>query len=79
MLPSTISPKLAAVIEESKRLTQTERLVLARTLLDSILSDEALEEIDWNELGLASFQRDWDNDDDAIYDHWREHYGVTEG
>ncbi len=79
MLPSTISPKLAAVIEESKRLTQTERLVLARTLLDSILSDEAMEEIDWNELGLASFQRDWDNDDDAIYDHWREHYGVTEG
>ena len=79
MLPSTISPKLAAVIEESKRLTQTERLVLARTLLDSILSDEALEEIDWNELGLAFFQRDWDNDDDAIYDNWREHYGVTEG
>ncbi len=79
MLPSTISPKLAAVIEESKRLTQTERLVLARTLLDSILSDEAMEEIDWDELGLASFQRDWDNDDDAIYDHWREHYGVTEG
>ena len=79
MLPSTISPKLAAVIEESKRLTQTERLVLARMLLDSILSDEAMEEIDWDELGLASFQRDWDNDDDAIYDHWREHYGVTEG
>jgi hypothetical protein len=48
-------------------------------LLDSILSDEAMEEIDWDELGLASFQRDWDNDDDAIYDHWREHYGVTEG
>jgi hypothetical protein len=73
MLPS-ISPKLADVIAESKRLTQTERLVLARTLLDSILSDEALEESDWNELGLTSFQKDWDNDEDAIYDDWRAHF-----
>ena len=79
MLPTSISPKLADVIEESKRLTQTERLLLARMLLDSILSDEVLEDIDWNEMGLASFQKDWNNDEDAIYDNWRAHYGVEEG
>jgi len=79
MLPTSISPKLADVIEESKRLTHTERLLLARVLLDSILSDEVLEDIDWNEMGLASFQKDWDNDEDAIYDNWRAYYGVEEG
>ncbi len=74
MLPTSISPKLADVIEESKRLTHTERLLLARVLLDSILSDEALEDIDWNEMGLAPFQKDWENDEDAIYDNWRAHF-----
>ncbi len=79
MLPSTISPRLAKVLEESKQLTQTERLLLARTLLDSILADEALEEVDWMALGLTEFQKEWDNEDDAIYDDWRAHYGVKEG
>jgi len=79
MFSTTISPQLADVIAESKRLTQTERLLLARTLLDSILSDETLEEMDWMALGLAEFQKDWDNEDDAIYDNWKEHYGVEEG
>ena len=79
MLLTSISPKLAEVIEESKHLTQTERLLLARMLLDSILSDEVLEEVDWDEMGLASFQKDWDNDEDAVYDEWRKHYGVEEG
>ena len=79
MFPTGISPKLADVIEESKHLTQTERLLLARTLLDSILADEALEEMDWMALGLTEFQKEWDNEDDAIYDDWRAHYGVKEG
>jgi len=79
MLPPTISTQLAKVLEESKRLTTSERLLLARSLLDSLLSDDALEDIEWMRLGLRSFQQDWDNDEDAIYDDWGEHYGVSEG
>jgi len=26
-----------------------------------------------------SFAKDWDNEQDAVYDHWREHYDVPEG
>lgn len=79
MLSSTISPQLAKVLEESEQLTENERLLLARSLLDSLLSDDALEEIEWNNLGLRSFQQEWDNEEDAIYDNWRKYYGVSEG
>ncbi len=30
----------------------------------------------WAMLSHDSFARDWDNDKDAIYDNWRERYGV---
>lgn len=33
------------------------------------------EETDWTTASLASFAADWDNEDDAIYDNWEEHYG----
>ena len=79
MLSSAISPQLAKVIEESKRLTASERLLFARSLLDSLLADDALENIEWMRLGLRSFQQDWDNEEDAIYDDWRKHYDVSEG
>jgi len=29
-------------------------------------------------LPAASFADDWENDQDAAYDHWRERYGVPE-
>ena len=79
MLPTHISSQLAKVLDETRRLTQRERLWLARTLLDSILLDEAQDDSDWMAMSLATFQEDWDNEDDAIYDNWREHYGVPEG
>ncbi len=79
MLPTTISPQLAKVIEESERLTASERLLLARSLLDSLLSEDALEEITWMRLGLQASEKDWDNEEDAIYDEWRKHDGVSEG
>jgi excisionase family DNA binding protein len=33
----------------------------------------------WTKLSEESFARDWDNDKDAVYDNWRELYGVPEG
>ena len=33
----------------------------------------------WARLSEASFAEDWDNEKDAVYDNWREIYGVREG
>ena len=79
MSSPTISPQLTKVLKESEKLTENERLLLARLLLDSLLADTGLEEKAWMHLGLRAFQRDWDNEEDAVYDEWRKHYGVSEG
>jgi excisionase family DNA binding protein len=34
---------------------------------------------DWLALATDSFAKDWENEKDAEYDRWREHYGVPEG
>jgi hypothetical protein len=61
------------------RFTPVERLTLAKLLLDSLLSDDAEDEADWMKMSLAAFEKDWDNPEDAIYDNWREIYGVSTG
>ena len=33
---------------------------------------------EWQVLGLAAFEQDWDNEEDAIYDDWRTLYGISE-
>jgi hypothetical protein len=33
---------------------------------------------EWSKLAISSFVKDWDNDKDAIYDNWKEIYGVSE-
>ena len=35
-----------------------------------------VQERDWAAVAEQSFAKDWDNEDDAIYDNWREHYHV---
>jgi hypothetical protein len=40
---------------------------------------EALaQERDWAAAAETSFAKDWDNEEDAVYDNWREHYHVPE-
>jgi hypothetical protein len=41
--------------------------------------DTTAEERDWQRASIASFVKDWDNDENAIYDDWRKHYHVREG
>lgn len=36
------------------------------------------QEHDWQRASLASFAKDWDNNEDAIYDNWQEHYHVPQ-
>lgn len=66
--------KLVQVFDKATRLTATERLMLAKLLLESVLGESHDE--DWLAMSLATFQRDWDNAEDAIYDNWKELYGV---
>ncbi len=42
-------------------------------------SDAEAQERDWGAGAVRSFAKDWDNEPDAIYDQWREHYHVPEG
>jgi len=77
MLSSTMSPRVTKLLDTAKNFSTTERLILAKLLLDSLLIDETEDMADWYNMGLAAFEKDWDNPDDAIYDNWREMYGVT--
>jgi len=71
------TPRIAEVLTIADRLNSAERLFVARWLLDSVLIKEADDEEDWQLLSLSAFEKDWDNEEDAIYDNWRTHYGVS--
>ena len=73
---TVISPRVTEIFGTIKRFSASGRLVLAKLLLDSLIVDEAEDEGDWLKLSLSSFEQDWDNPDDAIYDNWRELYGL---
>ncbi|HRW08961.1 MAG TPA: hypothetical protein P5121_27845 [Caldilineaceae bacterium] len=74
-----ITLPIAEVLTAADRLTATERLFVARWLLDSVLTKESDDVVDWQELGRSAFEKEWDNEEDAIYDEWRRHYGVPTG
>jgi hypothetical protein len=71
---STLSPRVTEVLGIAERFSSGERLVLAKLLLDSIVVRESDDETEWQHLGLAAFEKDWDNPDDAVYDDWRALY-----
>lgn len=70
------TPRVSEVLTVAARLTLTERLLVARLLLDSVLAKESDEESDWQALSLSAFEKEWNNEEDAIYDNWRALYGV---
>jgi hypothetical protein len=50
---------------------------LIQRLIEAFLTDdERADAADWQVLGLSAFEAEWDNPEDAVYDRWREHYGV---
>ena len=79
MLMSNIPTRVQQTWANIRQLNQEERLILAKLLLDSIVTPEADEEADWQYLSLAAFAADWDNPEDAAYDNWRELYDVPAG
>lgn len=70
------TPQITEVLAVAARLTLTERLLVARLLLDSVLAKESDEESDWQALSISAFEKEWNNEEDAIYDTWRTIYGV---
>jgi len=53
---------------------------LIRRAIEAFLAQAAANEhaddTDWQALSLSAFEAEWDNPEDAIYDNWRQHYGV---
>ena len=77
---TAVSPQVSEALGIAKRFSEGERLVLAKLLLDSVVvreSDEPDEGLEWQRLGLAAFEKGWDNPDDAVYDDWRALYGIS--
>jgi hypothetical protein len=64
--------------EEDARLLATFVEFLRRQKQAQALREAEAEERDWSAGAVTSFARDWDNNEDAIYDNWREHYHVPE-
>ena len=52
----------------------------ALDLLFSLTDEDSPEEerLAWHALSMKSLERVWDNDADAVYDNWKEIYGVPE-
>jgi hypothetical protein len=42
------------------------------------IREEREKEREWSSVAISSFAKDWDNEKDALYDNWREHYHVPE-
>ncbi len=79
MLAPNVAPaRITEVFERTKQFDASERLLLAKLLLDSVLNEEAEADTQWNAMSLDAFTADWDNPEDAIYDNWREAYGLSE-
>ncbi len=55
-------------------ITEWLQAALERLLAESEEEGAALES--WQMLGLAAFEAGWDNPEDAVYDNWRQVYGV---
>ncbi len=75
-LTSAAPLRITEMLGMAKDFPARERLILAKLLLDSVVSDEANDDLDWQDMSLSAFEKDWDNSEDAIYDNWREIYGL---
>jgi hypothetical protein len=64
-LPEEQAQLLAAFVEFLRQQRQ-----------EAVTRDALVQERDWAAVAEQSFAKDWDNEDDAIYDNWREHYDV---
>ena len=77
MNTTTLPPRVAHIWREVQTLNEEERLFLAKLFWSNFSANREQDDTDWMALGLAAFQQDWDNPDDAVYDNWREHVALV--
>ncbi|MFQ5812365.1 MAG: hypothetical protein ACE5I2_04125 [Anaerolineae bacterium] len=65
-------------LSRSQEINENQIIEKALDILFSLteLFDEHAERQGWSFLSEAALQRIWDNEEDAIYDNWRELYGI---
>ena len=71
-LHGVIEPLEKVEIPEGKEITVT----IFETLTKEFIHEEEQRDREWGNLAMSSFAVDWDNEKDAIYDNWKEHYHV---
>lgn len=90
MLQKTITREVTLTVDRANQLSglahnhQTSESEVVEKALDMFFSladffDMTAERQAWQRLSEASLNRLWDNEQDAVYDNWRELYGVSEG
>jgi hypothetical protein len=68
-------------LAQARRVSEDQIVEKALDILFALadLLDEQTERQGWSFLSEAALQRVWDNDEDAVYDNWRDLYGVPTG
>jgi predicted transcriptional regulator len=66
-------------LARSQEINENQIIEKALNLLFSLteLFEERAEREGWSLLSEASLQRIWDNEEDAVYDNWKELYGIS--
>ena len=55
------------------------QLRIPATALEEFAQPPEDQDQNWPALATDSFAEDWENEKDAEYDRWKEHYGVPKG
>ena len=65
-------------IAQTRRITEEEVIEKALDVLSKLADDvsEKTEQEGWSFLSEDALRRIWENDEDAIYDNWRDMYGI---
>ena len=71
-----MTTKLKEAVKEAEKLPASEQDRIAADLLERVKEMRDTFDQAFTRLSEERFAADWDNDKDAAYDNWREHYGV---
>lgn len=70
-LPEAQAQLVAAFVEFLRQRLRGSRKI------QKVQEAETLEQ-DWSEGATRNFSKDWNNNQDAIYDDWKQHYHISE-
>ncbi len=71
---------LKRAVHKAETLPEAKQQIIAVLISDKVEElQEKTEAEALARLSESSFAQDWDNEEDAVYDNWKEIYGVSEG